>query len=349
MKGTVFRAGTALAVLLLVLALCAAFLPFSAGEAAPAGQEASESAAEGAALSLKKMSAAELSAYASAGAEKKTALAAYTVTASVAPADAYNQAVDFSVAWLDAPEYGEEDVTDFVDVAQEEDGALTAVVAAYQAFGGDTAVLTVTTRDGGYTAECVILYEGKAETAEAVPETLSLLSSEERGEYYALLTGCSETFVLETDNVFHSVREQAFEVASVSAEGYFYRTAMEPQIGTSLAGTVTYTHTKEPLSEYAEQFLSASVDGSTLTVTAADSVLSEYRETEDGIIYSYAGSAYDYSSDASVYAALNETETASCCFVVTVEETVSGVTFAVRIWTESAVSSVSLESSVIAF
>lgn len=353
MRKAVLKTGAALLLVLLLLLACASGAAvFPAGGdayAAESGGSAAEGeAAERVALSCARVSAADLAAYVSSGAEKEI-LAAYTVTASIAPETAYNREVDFSVAWQDAPEYGEEDVTDFVEVLQEEDGALTAVVAAYRAFGGDTVLLTVTTRDGGYTAECLVCYEGKAETLEACPETLSPVSSDERGEYYLLMTGGAETFVLETDNVFHAVRSQSLEVASVSAEGYFYRTAMEPEIGTSLAGTVTYTHTREALADYADLFLSASVSGDTLTVTAGGTALSEYRETEDGIVYSYAGSSYDYSPDSAEYAALNETETASCCFVVTVEDTVSGTRCEIRIWTESSVTDVSLSVSLITF
>ena len=76
------------------------------------------------------------------------------IQASVTPWDAANQQVDYSIAWGAAPTHGKEAVTDYVTVTQDSDGSLTATISCKKAFGGDKIIVTVTTRDGGFTANC---------------------------------------------------------------------------------------------------------------------------------------------------------------------------------------------------
>lgn len=75
------------------------------------------------------------------------------IEAYVYPENAVNREVDFSLAWGNAPTNGSEEVTDFVTVTPESDGSRIATVACQKAFGGDTILLTATTRDGGYQAD----------------------------------------------------------------------------------------------------------------------------------------------------------------------------------------------------
>lgn len=82
----------------------------------------------------------------------------FTVQATLTPADAYNQLVDWSVAWSDGASRSSENVTDYVIVTPESDGSLIATVECLKAFYGDTIIVTVTTRDGGYTASCECTY-----------------------------------------------------------------------------------------------------------------------------------------------------------------------------------------------
>lgn len=79
-----------------------------------------------------------------------------TLKATVMPESATNKEVDWSVAWADGQEGT---VTDYVTVTASANGSTTASVKCYQAFTGNI-VITVTTRENGYTAECLVTFIG---------------------------------------------------------------------------------------------------------------------------------------------------------------------------------------------
>lgn len=80
-----------------------------------------------------------------------------TITATVAPATAANKYVDWSVAWGD--ESNESDVTQYVTVTPTSNGSTVATVTCKQPFTGNI-IVTVTTRENGYQASCVVTYVG---------------------------------------------------------------------------------------------------------------------------------------------------------------------------------------------
>lgn len=51
-------------------------------------------------------------------------------------------------------------VTDYVTVTPISDGNRTAKVTCKRAFGSDTILIIVTTRDGGFTAQCSATFKG---------------------------------------------------------------------------------------------------------------------------------------------------------------------------------------------
>lgn len=81
----------------------------------------------------------------------------HTLTATVLPETAENKEVDWSVAWAQtAITY---DVEDYVTVTPQSDGSNVATVACLQPFSGNI-IITVTTREGGFTASCIVKYVG---------------------------------------------------------------------------------------------------------------------------------------------------------------------------------------------
>ena len=87
---------------------------------------------------------------------------AYTLTATITPADANNKAVDWSIAWVNSNSaYASgKTVTNYVTVTPISDGNRTAKVTCKRAFGSDTILIIVTTRDGGFTAQCSATFKG---------------------------------------------------------------------------------------------------------------------------------------------------------------------------------------------
>ena len=78
-----------------------------------------------------------------------------SITATVAPATAANKYVDWSVAWGD--DTNETDVTQYVTVTPASNGSTVATVTCKQPFTGNI-IVTVTTRENGYQASCVVTY-----------------------------------------------------------------------------------------------------------------------------------------------------------------------------------------------
>ena len=93
------------------------------------------------------------------------------IQAYVTPDDAVNKEVDFSVAWGNAPTHGSEDVTDYLTVTPDSDGSTMATVSCKKSFGDDTIIITVTTREGGYTATCTVTFTGIASGIEITSST----------------------------------------------------------------------------------------------------------------------------------------------------------------------------------
>jgi len=95
--------------------------------------------------------------------------ASVTLTATVLPVEATNKLVDWSVAWGATKEHGSENVTDYVTVTPQSDGSNVATVTCKKAFGDDEIIVTVTTREGGFSANCQVLYVGAPTSIKVTP------------------------------------------------------------------------------------------------------------------------------------------------------------------------------------
>ena len=100
-----------------------------------------------------------VAAYAANGVSER-ADTAYTITATVEPAETTNKAVDWSIAWANADSAwaSGKTVTDYVTVTPSASGSLTATIECKQAFGEQVTV-TCTSRDNTeLTATCTVDY-----------------------------------------------------------------------------------------------------------------------------------------------------------------------------------------------
>ena len=88
---------------------------------------------------------------------------AYTLTATITPADAANKTVDWSVAFVNPSSSwaNAKKVTDYVTVTPTSDGALTATVECKQAFGEQIKVTATSADNPEKSASCTVDYAQK--------------------------------------------------------------------------------------------------------------------------------------------------------------------------------------------
>ena len=282
------------------------------------------------------------------------------IQAYVTPDDAANKEVDFSVAWGNAPTHGSEPVTNYLTVTPDSDGSTMATVSCKKAFGSDTIIITVTTREGGYTATCTVTFTGIASGIEITSSTAAKKSTSERGEYYELGTSKTYTFNIGLTNAFDDVASD-LTVTEIGGEGTMYFGSRYSNDG----GYYNYQDVyQKSIGELADKFItSATISGTTLTVKTGSSVLENYYSeyAYDEYDYYYAKDAFlveldDYwnikgpsdtfYNDNSKYNAQN---IGSCYFYVTVKDNVSGLSETVRLWLVSSVSGVSLSETELEF
>ena len=282
------------------------------------------------------------------------------IEAYVYPESAANKAVDFSVAWGNAPTHGSEQVSNYLTVTPDSDGSTTATVSCKKSFGDDTIIITVTTREGGYTATCTVTFTGIASGIEITGSTATKKSTSERGEYYELGTSKTYTFNIGLTNAFNDAAGN-LSVTEIGGEGNMYFGSRYSNDG----GYYNYEDVyQKNIGELADKFItSATISGTTLTIKTGSSVLENYYSeyAYDEWDYYYAKDAFlveldDYwnikgpsdtfYNDNSKYNAQN---IGSCYFYVTVKDNMSGLSETVRLWLVSSVSGVSLSETELEF
>lgn len=282
------------------------------------------------------------------------------IEAYVYPESAVNKEVDFSVAWGTAPSHGSEEVTDYLTVTPDSDGSRIATVSCKKAFGNDTIVITVTTRDGGFTATCTVSFVGVASEMQITSSTATKTSSSERGEYFELGTGKTYTFEIGLSNAFDDVSCD-LSVKEIGGTGTFYFGDRYSNDGGYYNYKNTYT---QSLGDICDAFVeSATVSGTTLTVKTGSNLLESYysQYAYDEYDWYYAQNAYvaelddawniKDASDTFVNeeAEQNAHAILSSYFYVIVEDNVSGLTQTVKLWLVSSVSGVSLSDGTLRF
>ena len=283
------------------------------------------------------------------------------IEAYVYPESAANKAVDFSVAWGNAPTHGSEQVSNYLTVAPDSDGSTTATVSCKKSFGDDTIIITVTTREGGYTATCTVSFTGIASGIEITSSTATKKSTSERGEYYELGTSKTYTFNIGLTNAFDDAAGN-LSVTEIGGEGNMYFGNGSYNDG----GYINFTDmVQKSIGEFADDFItSATISGNTLTVKTGSKILENYYSSYGPDEYFITDIYYDRyvveinddwsikdSSDTfrNQNAKTNAQNIGSCYFYVTVKDSISGLTETVRLWLVSSVSGVSLSQTELEF
>ena len=283
------------------------------------------------------------------------------IQAYVYPDDAVNKEVDFSVAWGNAPTHGSEAVTNYLTVTPDSDGSTMATVSCKKAFGDDTIIITVTTREGGYTATCTVTFTGIASGIEITSSTAAKKSTSERGEYYELGTSKTYTFDIGLTNAFDDVASD-LTVTEIGGEGNMYFGNGSYNDG----GYINFTDmVQKSIGEFADDFItSATISGNTLTVKTGSKILENYYSSYGPDEYFITDIYYDryvveMDDDWSIKdspdtfrnqnAKSNAQNIGSCYFYVTVKDGISGLTETVRLWLVSSVNGVSLSHTALEF
>lgn len=212
------------------------------------------------------------------------------IQASVTPWDAANQQVDYSIAWGAAPTHGKEAVTDYVTVTQDSDGSLTATISCKKAFGGDKIIVTVTTRDGGFTANCTVSFVGVASTISITNSSLNPISDTNRGNYYQLGTNKTYNFTVNLGNIFNTIGSKNLTVTLGGVgELYFGDEFVD---GSSGMGSFS-NMAKRKMSDIVSKFItSATISGTTLTVKTGTVVVENYYDEMVNDTEYFTGTTY---------------------------------------------------------
>lgn len=254
-----------------------------------------------------------------------------TLTATVLPATAANKAVDWSVAWADSS--NTKSVTEYVTVTPKSDGSTTATVTCYKAFEGNI-VITVTTRDSGFKAQCIATYVGK-------PTDIVFTSSvTPAADGYHIAPGGSYTFNVSLTNPFGSVGSQFDDIeVTVSAVGSVVLGYYEYYVSSGTTKWYDSSDTTVALSTIQDKLISASYTDGVLTVNALKAIEDYYgsmQRLDSGRTRGYSNAFRSYASD--------------CYFTVTITEKTSGLSETIKIrFDNTAVASVSLDSSALSF
>lgn len=274
-----------------------------------------------------------------------------TITATVLPADAPDKSVDWSIEWCVPLE--DADVGDYLTVTPDSDGSLSATITAHNGFEGATACVTATTRVGGFSAICMVRYDG-------APESLSFIYNDQEISNTGSLTltaGTTNEISLNLKNVLGAVGSKYgdFEIVSVTGTGMF---VMEKQYLTNGTvnstedivfnlehGSYSYTNTvtggSQTLTITPDEFLTASVSGDVLKINAIKSV-SAYRSPfpRTGYYFKYKGTYKNPLLGGSV---------SQCFWSIIVKDKVSEKEALIRVNIESSVNSVALSDMIVTF
>ena len=286
-----------------------------------------------------------------------TARAEVRIEAYVVPENANNREVDFSVAWGEGAQRSAEPVTDYVTVTPESDGSRVATVACIKGFGDDIILITVTTRDGGFQATCMVTFEGAPSSLKFMYNDTEYSSSSE----ITVQANAEYSVKLKLVGEFGEVGEKFgdFEVVSVTMQGKFNAkregvnnaaVLYEDTIVIDLEDPCYYAYdiatggNGSQVTFDASQFIECSIEGDTLKVRTIRS--------ETGFSYPTTpprtGTRVTYESP--YYDPRGGGEPSDCRMCVLVEDTVSGVQGLLYIDIEgTAVSGVSLSQTEMEF
>ena len=191
------------------------------------------------------------------------------IVATVYPSNASNKKVDWSVSWGDPSNTS--NVSNYITVTPDSDGSTSATVTCKAAFSGNI-VITATTRQNGYKADCVATFVG-------VPANIDIITNlTAASDGYHVAVGNTYAFTTELSNPFGEVGN-AYKTLQVSVKGVGTIKVASKEVYVSSGNTKWYDELAKEISieSIASQFVDASIssDGS-IIVNVKKSIESYY-------------------------------------------------------------------------
>lgn len=272
-----------------------------------------------------------------------------TVRANVEPYNAENSKVDFAAAWKDAPTSYTKNVAEYVTVRQDSDGSQTATITCIKAFTEYNVVITVTTRDGGFTAQCLCAFSGKATSLELSVAGKEQTTDNARGTYYLLDSNKATTVNIRATNVYDCVLNPRYSLSVNVPDVTLWRgDCSYGEYGETYFSKVWEENLKTRYNA-GKLFSVSSVSNGAFTITTKKSM--EYgAETTETVTDEY-GLITRYGKDACVYDPYdlglgstngvtdirgkntsNVAKIDKLCYEITVTEQNSGISEVLRFW-----------------
>lgn len=273
-----------------------------------------------------------------------------TLTATVLPADATNKKVDWSIAWFENASRANQNINTYATITPTADGSNVAKVKCLKAFTGDNILVTVTTRVGGFSASCMLSYEG-------IPQTLAIDTSGKtvrtdsawNKSMVEIDCGTTSTFNLNLDNALHAVGSNYGQyTVSVVPYGAINTDILihSNSTGTDTHSTATYNHQISTAYE---------TNGNVITSIGNTFIYSNVKIENGKLVVEAVNSPSAYSGMAGNQGGYRKETFSSyvdnkpCYIAITVTDSVSGLSATINVKTIATVSSVSLNTSYITF
>lgn len=261
-----------------------------------------------------------------------------TLTATVKPEDATDKTVDWSVYWLENGEGEEALVSDYLTVTPDSDGATNATVKVYKPFPNSVIGIKVTTRVGGYSAECRATYVGKPNAAEIiVPEDLL----DDAGR---ILLAPNTTYSLDLafTNIFGEVTEEylaehADLTCGLVGVGSFLCSGMT----SNMVGNFPAADAEMSLDEYKAHFMSCAIVDGKLQITVNKAIQSFL------IVKTVSGGDTGLGDTNTIYSYKSGAE--NCYFILSVTDNNSGVSYQINVRIQVDATDVTLSAGELVF
>lgn len=258
-----------------------------------------------------------------------------TLQATVLPENASNKAVDWSVSWSEDSVLKNENVSDYLTVVPASDGSTTAVITCLKSFRDNTIIITVTTREGGFKADCIVSFVGKP-SGMSIVTNIQTVNDSKNGIYTPLGTRKTYNFDIQLDNAYDDVGNDYadFTVTMTTFGSIIVDTRYSGMSGSNWAGT----EKSIALSSIASEFVTYSIQNGKLHIETKSTIDSYYASSSmnnTSVRYYDMFKSYDDRANGG-YAPY---------FEFTVTENKSGLTALLKIQIVSSVTGVAFNSS----